>query len=243
MKNVAKILKELLTNATKQSSIDSLGEEELLALLQGLLSGFGDEELSEVHKNIKPFQSYIDRVVEKVASKRQDEVNERLKVKEQELEKLKSSVPRPTSSSAIKERMEAEKDPAERRFLQLEYQNAIAQEKLSEITAEKERIETESKKTAMLNSLQKIVSDKGLNVPDPSVFLPFGEQAEEQIMSYSEKVQKMIDEKINGIAKEKFGSTPPQGGSTEQKAKLTLEQIGQIANKDQRMAALKEIGY
>ena len=242
MKNAAKIFKELLTKTQNNGSIEELGEDELLALLQGLLSGFGDEDVQEVTKTIKPFQSNIDRAVEKLVSKKSSEYDERLNAKEQELEKLRQSVPRPTDPEEIRARMEAETDPAEKRFLKLEYQHALQQKQVSELQAEKERAEAEIQKAAMLSNLQKLVTEKGLNVPDPSVFIPFGEKAQDEMLSYSEKVQAMIDEKINKTAADKFGGKQQHGGG-ENKGKLSMEEIGQIADRGERLKAMEENGY
>ena len=62
MKNAVKKTRELIAELESNGKLSELGEDELAALLQNILSGFDENDFSAVHRSVKPFQSHIDRV-------------------------------------------------------------------------------------------------------------------------------------------------------------------------------------
>jgi hypothetical protein len=228
-----------LQSIDKDSIID---DKSALAFFQQLVTSVDKDDVPEFVSQVPNVKSFFDKQEFKVQTKLKEQYEAEKSQIESTLAALKEQLPRDTDPEKIRQQIEIATDPTEKRLLQLELNNALANDELRKIKSEKSLIEKREQETALKNRLAEIAQKDGLPIHDPFIFAKFGEDAETVMRNYAEKNNAMIEERLKKMAADKFGGTLQKEGET-QKTKMTLDEIENITDRKEQYAALKENGF
>jgi len=239
MEKTSEKIYKILQSLEKESIIDS---KTALAIFESMLKEVEPSEVNNVFGNIPTFKSALDKNVANATSKIEEKYKAELSTKDSKIGELQQLIPKESDPEKIKQQLELATDPTERKLLQLEHNNAVMQQQFAKMEAEKRVIEEREQQTALKNKLSEIAKNDGLAVHDPMMFAKFGDEAEEMMRKYSEHNSSLIEERIKTMAADKFAGTKQTDGNAP-KAKMTLDEIDALPDRDTRLQAMADNGY
>lgn len=241
MIEAVKKMREVLTNVPDHDKVD-ITDDHLKSLLTAGLDGYTEDDALQTLKK-GAFKAVHDRHVNDLLAKKDKEHEGSIAKKTEEIETLKSSIPRPKDPDEIKKRLDSETDPVEARILKMEYENAQSAKRLQEMEGKTKKAEKEASEARLKQELDSVAKDKGFVIADTSVFVPFGEKAVEMLTAFGEDNNKHLEDKIADIANKKFGGLKPSGGAPSQGGAKSLDDIEKIDDPVERMKELEKGGY
>jgi hypothetical protein len=230
MEEWLKLFAKGLTSLPNMDKI-TISETDLLKIHNESLAGYSDGYILDLLTKNPKFQSVHDKFVgERLSTQKGDLTkthDDLLQEKEDLIIKLKASVTLPDTPDEIKKRLEIEKDPNEKRYLELLYRNALSDEKYATLEADAQKSKKIASDAELLKELNEHIKDKKYIINDPSAFLQYGENAKEKLTTFGDQLNETLNEQVAAIAKEKFRVNPGELGNKKpaNPNALTQEQI------------------